>query len=294
VIVVTAQQITAAARVGLAVTLTGVDGSTWDLVGGDVRLRSGVAGLGSPDPERWWRDSPAVDGSLHLGYRIPRGQVTLPLGIWGVTSLGWRDTQAAFMRAIDPSGVCYLSMRASDSAARTIGMRLTSGLAAPYEIDPLLLGYAPYTLEFAAENPYWVGDTQSYTWTGTSQIPISITVGKPVTNPGDVPSWPTWTINGPWTNAWVGPDSASMVRMAVFAQNAPGVPLGQGRVVDTDPRVDAVRVRDLTGADKWSDVTSRVFAPVPAGDTTVRILATSTTSSSSIALSFPALFRQPW
>lgn len=293
-IVVTAQQVTDAARIGLAVTLTGVDGSTWDLNAGPVRIRSGVAGLGTPDPERWWQDSPAVDGSLHLGYRVPRGRVTLPLAIQANTSLGWRDAQAAFSRAVDPSGTCQLHMRASDSGARTATLRLASGLSAPYEIDPLLIGYAPYTLEFDVEYPYWLGDASQFKWTGPSQIPVSITVGKPVVNPGDVPAWPRWTVNGPWTDAWVGPDSVSLVKMLVPGALGPGVPVGQGRVVDTDPRVDAVRVRDLTGGDKWADVTSRAFAPIPAGDSSVRILATNTTASSSVVLDFTPAYRQPW
>jgi hypothetical protein len=259
-----------------------------------VRLRSGVAGLGSPDPERWWRDSPAVDGSFHLGSRIPRGEVTLPVQIREDSSLGWRDTQSAFMRAIDPSGVCYLQIRPSDTTARTVGMRLTAGLSAPYEIDPLVLGHALYTLEFATEYPYWAGAAQQYTWTGTSQIPTSITTGKPVTNPGDVPAWGKWTLNGPWTIAWVGPDAASLVKLTGTGLSGSTVPQGDGRIVDTDPRVNAIRVRDLAGADMWIDVTSRVFAPIPAGSTTVRILATGATSVTNYVLDFATNYRQPW
>lgn len=289
-IVVTGAQIVAAARIGLAVSLVGADGSTWNLVDGPVRLRAGVAGLGSPDPERWWQDSPAVDGSFHLGSRIPRGEVTLPIRITEDTSLGWRDTQSAFMRAVDPSGVCYLQIRASDTTARTVGMRLTAGLAAPYEIDPLVIAHAPYTLEFATEYPYWAGVDVSYTWTGTAQIPTTITTGKPVTNPGDVPAWPTWTLGGPWVNAWVGPDQASLIKML----STTAATAGNARVIDTDPRATAVRVRDATGTDQWAEVVSRVFAPIPVGDTTVRILATSASSLTSFNLAFTAAHRQPW
>jgi hypothetical protein len=294
-VIVTGSVVVQAQRAGLAVSLVGVDGSVWDLVGGPVQAMSGVAGIGSPDPERWWRDSPAADGSFHLGYRIPRADVTLPVRIKASTADDWLRTQSAFMSAIDPSGACGLRITAPGGSARTLTMRLTGGLSPAYPIDPVYLRHAGYTLEFSADYPYWTASAVAYTWTGTAQIPVNITTGKPVANPGDVPAWPKWTMGGPWSQAWVGPDSASLVKLNAVTASQGVVAGNDARIVDADPRQTSTSaVRDLAGADKWADVTSRVFAPIPAGDSAVRILAVGHSSGTVFTLQFTPAYRQPW
>jgi hypothetical protein len=250
----------------LAVSLVGQDGSTWDLVNGPVRVTSGVAGLSGPDPEHFWRESPALDGAYHAGSRSPRGQVTLPVRVRGSTSTEWRNYHSAFMRAVDPTGECTLLVTPPDGTTRYLRMRLIAGMSPPFAIDPSLLKFAAHSLDFAAAYPFWRGTASSTLYTN-----LITSTSDTVVNPGDVPVWPKWTATGPFTGLTVG---VTVDGVDYFTSLTGQVTAGAVRVIDTDPHSQTVAVTNGAGTDRWAALQAQAGA--------------------SLRLDFIPAYRQPW
>lgn len=251
----------------LGVMLTGVDGSTWDLYNGPVVLMPGARFFSTPDPEHWFTDAPALDGSRWTGARVPRGEPYLPVFIDADDPLQWRDNYAAFMRAVRSPGLCYLTVVTPDSQSRTLAMRYVSGANAEYETDPLLIRYGAYGLTFATEDPYWQG------WPIRTQFadialqprfpgppwrinPTNTIGSTSVTNPGDVDAFGVWTVTAPFQGFTVGVGGETTTVVATkttgFVQ------------IDNDPRRQTIR--DETGADMSLAVVDAGDNPmIPAG-----------------------------
>lgn len=291
----------AAQRLNLQVQFDGCDGSSWDLVNGPVRLTSGVQGLGPPDTEHWWRVSPSLAGSLHVGQRVPRGQVTLPVRITTRDSALWLTYHTAFMRAVNPSaglGLCYLRVTAPGRPQRSLQMRPVGGASPAFEFDPVYRQHAAFTLDFAADWPYWSDVVSTYVWgrNGASGIPVNTPGVKTVSNPGDAPVYGWWALYGPWTRATFGLGAGSSARVSTLSRAL--LPAGDGRIVQTDPRAaDQLAVTDLDGGDAWADVLTRDWAaPIPIGASVAVSIAMSghDPALSSIVLQFVPAYRLPW
>lgn len=284
-------------RVGLGVMLVGVDGSTWDLYDGPVRLLSGSTGFGTPKPTHWWRESPAIDGGRWQGMRTGiRDTISMPIYIHDPDSLGWRDTDAAFFDAISPDGECQMMVTTPDAETRTLTMRFVDGGDAQYDVDPLLLRYGAYSLQFAAADPYWLTDPIVQTFQNATAQPLfpgppfninpANTLASGVaSNPGDVAAWPRWKITGPFTAFTVGVGDS-------IVQWSGSKPSGYV-VVDMDPR--ARTIVDEAGADAWLQVTEADFAPIPAGaDVPLSLDVAGGTGTTSIELAFTPRYRRAW
>jgi hypothetical protein len=289
IVVVSADQV---ADFQLSSKLLGADGSEWDIVNGPVRLKAGVTGLGVSDPEHFWQDSPSLDGSLWSGSRMPRGEAVLKLGVHASDASEQRSLHRALMRAVDPTGrsECRWQIAAPDEPARTMALRYASGSNPEYDSDPLLRWwYSEHRFEFATPDPFWRGPEQTVGLAPGRNIVATRTVEVP----GDVATWPRWSIPGPlFGTATVGVGD-SLVSMAL------SVPFGFGRVVDMDPRqTDGYAVRDLVGASRWSDVVDRRFAPIPPGVTEVKAGTDATGSGLpegyEFSLSFTPGYWQAW
>lgn len=303
-IIVTAAE---AAALNLAVTLTGQDGSVWDLVDGPVRLASGVRVMGRGDVEHRHNTPAGLDGSFYVDSRVLGDDPPqLPVRIRARTPGEWRDLDVAFRRAVDGYlGWFTLTVAASDQPGRSARFRTASGLDPALASSPFLehpLGNAAtYPLELYWDFPFWTVDPVSYTYTGSDLLPYNTVTPRSVENPGDVPPWPTWTLHGGFAGATVGTDVITGATGVVTGGQS-FVTFGdvgdtETRTVYMDPRHDGVAVVDGTGAEKWSDVTDREFGPIPTGTANVYIGLTSprlVTSTPSISLTFSPAYRQAW
>lgn len=285
---------------GLRFVLTGVDGSTWGINENPVRLMAG-AELGPFNPEHWWKDSPTLDGSDWQGMRIPRGEVFLPIRVKHPTSLGFRDLDAAFWRAIDPAGEAVLTVQTPDALYRNLPIRYTDGGAVVYETDPLLLKRANYGLTFAVADPYYQGPEVLVRYEVTDSLPFFAPPGQDpegvfnfdasnavatgtITNPGDIEAAPYWVIGGPFTAATVGVGAATTTIEATVAE-------GESRIIDMR---DGIRdITDGNGASAWLEATDVKFAEIPAGtEVPLSLDLTGSDPNTSIELSLTPRYRR--
>jgi hypothetical protein len=167
-------------------------------------------------------------------------------------------------------------------------VRLVGGANAPYAIDPVFLRHAQYTLEFAADYPYWTGPTQTLTYSASQGY-------LPTTFVGDVESWPKWTFVGPFTNVTGSISTVSgasgLVSQVVIFANITG---GGSRIVQMDPYANVVAVRDGSGNDAWADVASRTFAPIPVGTRFYTSVGFTTTGGATATLEYTPAYKQAW
>lgn len=284
-------------RVGVDVYLTGVDGSVWDLVNGPVRLQAG-AKLAYAEPEHLTRSSPALDGADWYGFRTPPGEMFLPVRVEDATSLGWRDVDAAFAAAVDPSGEVTVTVVTPDALARSATGRYTSGLDATFERDPLMMRHAVYGLTLATNDPFWRSPRLSAQFSLAAPAPFfpgppwtlnpgRITNTATVSNPGSVPAWPRWTVTGPFTSFTVGVGAAVVTLVAT-------VPAGSSRIVDMDPRRRSIVTG--AGADAWAEVTAAAFTPIPTGQDVPLLVDVvgGTAGTTTVTLELTPAHRKPW
>ena len=283
---------------GFGMQLIDSNNVAWDLAAGPVFALSGASGFGSPDVEHWWRAPAAIDGSFHQGLRIPSREVTLPLEVTGGTPADWLATDQELWRGLNPRGECRLVVTTPEATQRWLTMRLTGGGDVEVEEDPLLRGRSQYPLTFTAGDPYWRGPLvrQGFeTTTGPADLfpgpPFNIGVSSAigsgtVTNPGDEPGWPIWTIEGPYATATVG------VGASIVTLSTP-IAAGQRRIINMDPRYNSIT--DQNGVRRWSEATAATFEPIPPGvDVPLNMGVTASTTDTKIELSFSPRYRRAW
>lgn len=275
-------------------TLTGGDGSTWDLNEGPVGLLPAPVGLGMAPVTHRWRESPAFDGARWGGSRTTSRPVTLPVEVEAADWQTWRDTDAALFRALHPSRECLLTATSPDAVSRTLALRFVAG-GEMEDDDPLLYGRAVYALEFIAPSPFWMGESVAYEFGAATSgsffpgPPFTLTKSATldrarVTNPGDEPVWPTYEIIGPATTWSVGVGSSLIA-------SSTAVRAGQTITVNSEP--SQLTVTDNTGADLYTTLVRDTFAPIPAGaNVSLNLNITGFGPTSSVRVSFTPLHRR--
>jgi hypothetical protein len=270
----------------------------WDLASGPVYALAGASGFGSPDPEHWWRSPVQLDGSFHQGLRIPAREVSLPVEVSGRTNDEWLAVDRRFWRGMDPRETVGLVVTTPDARSRWLTMRLVNGGDVEHEIDPMLNKQAVYPLTFLAGDPYWRGEHIEQVYgaeVGATNMfpgpPFSIGTTKTitsgnVTNPGDIPAWPRWVINGPYTSATVGVGSAQVTLSTAIGA-------GATREINMDPRYNSIRKGN--GDDAWLEATNAVFEPIPPGvDVPLSMSVVGDSPDTSVELHFDAKYRRAW
>lgn len=278
------------------VTLIGGDGSVWDLSDGAVGLLTGPS-LFAPAPvTHWWGTSPLVDGSSWVGMRTDARSVTLPVVVETDDWTTWRSTDAALFQALHPSRECQLQVTAPDGVTRWMGLRYVAGGEID-DGDPLLWTSASYVLEFTAAIPFWRGSTIIAPLDPTDPVPLfpgppfhinakTYSTGGTITNPGDEPAWPRYTIQGP-ADSW-----SIKVGSASISSNTP-LAAGQAVYIDTDRT--QLTVVDESGVNVYGNLDSDTFAAIPAGtDVKLQVSIGGYNAVSQVTVEFTPLYRRPW
>lgn len=255
---------------GLRLTWTGYDGSVWELSNptGGVYLSPGVRGLTMPPVEHYLSASPSLPGSRWRGHRVQDRSVFWPLWVYSPSRYqDWIDLDAALWRTLEPDRPGVWSAYSPTGAVHHLDLRVVSDdWASP--VDPAQFGWAKYGVSLMAERPLWFGEPISRVFKSTVAVPffsatgvIAISAGSTmanarIDNPGRVPSYITWLIEGPCTEAAVGVGAATVNVPIVLAT-------GESVTIYTDPSL-MVAIHSVNG-----DVTGQLgpssFAPVPAG-----------------------------
>lgn len=257
-------------------TLLGVDGSTWDLMGrtSPVQLLGGMGGLHLPSATNRWATTARRSGRRYKDSVTDARQFVMNLRVGDAeppyrVGDDWRALDAQFWAALAHDRRATLVF----NGQRSLNFRLGDDNAHDFPKDPALLGKAVYSIDCVADRPEWLGAEQVSTY---SFAPVAnqnnyygATEGPPfvisaptlsqyasVQNPGDLPTYPIWRIVGPATTATVGVDGRDI--HIPFALQA-----GQQVIIDTE----AQTITDGNGATLWPQMGSTAvdFAPVPAG-----------------------------
>jgi hypothetical protein len=285
-------------------TLTGVDGSVWELTNPEaaVRLKRGVRGLGLPTTQRDSSRSPIVPGSRTRGIQVFDRDVFWPVGVWqGGTPQQWLDLDAAWWRAWSFDQTCRWTVTQPNGSFRYLDLLLRDDSDFTAKADPSLIGWVMYGMNLVAPQPYWRGPDVTRSFEGLtpqdfySGTPYYISASNnpgsaTLDNPGDIASWPTWTIT-----AGVGGLDSWQVGLDGHLVGS-DVPLleGQSVTIVTDPAAPVVGQTAVR--ENGDDVTGLIdpldYAPVPPG--TALPLSLLLDGAGMIDVALPALYRRAW
>ena len=253
-------------------TLTGENGSTWNLAEGPVFLMPGVIGLEEPEAAVFVDEYATMDGGAYRGWRAKPRNVILPVQINGKTPAEFLATRKAWNKTIGtPGNEVKWKVSAPGQPARTLTMRSVPMGSFSRDIDSGLSLSETYPLVFTAVDPFWKGAAINRTWDGDTGewpdvfagpgvlniAPSSTYDAVTITNDGDVPAYAVWKLEGPFlSGAHVGIDGH--VITIPFSMSS-----GQFIVIDTRPT--HLKAYDHTGARRTADLGSRDFATIPPG-----------------------------
>jgi len=288
------------------VTMTGVDGQFWDLTDptSPVQLVGGLGGLHLPaSTSRWqttarqsgrrWKD--AVTDSRQFTMRVMVGDPAPPFR----TGEAWRELDTRVWDNLRQDEAATLTVNGN----RTLDFRLDDDNEMDFAKDPALSGKAVYDIACIADRPEWKGPPQStvFSFASTpgadyyngSSLGPPFVISAPalgraayVSNPGDLPTYPVWTITG----------GASAVRVGV-GDRVITIPFaiqpGQKVIIDTA----AATITSGYGDNLWQYMGSTVvdFAPLPPGDTLpIAIGMDSPSAEAQIQVDLVPLYRRAW
>lgn len=262
-----------------------VGDKSWDLSGGlqGIRMQAGVRGLNTPEFLIYDDQSPAVSGSTYRGHiALPR-DCTWPIWVFNNTSSEeWLKTDRAFWATMKPGITGTWTYVARDGVTRSLTCRFVSDNGKTHDDDPGLFGWQPYVISLRANDPFWHGPPIPGRFGGNeeSATPFfgpTLTPGAPgmhiagqyqmenarVSNPGDEPAWPRWTLYGPFTAAAVGIGGNSIEVPFTVAD-------GAWVYIDTDPTIRTAMhgtgtPGPSTGTDRTSDLGLVNWGSIPPG-----------------------------
>lgn len=261
----------------LEITWTGTDGSVWDLMSGDVAVRSdGIQGFGMPTSVDTVRATALTHGQVFQSWKLAPRPVFLPLIFRKTAEYDVEGLQRAFWRSCEMGKYGTLTVKDGNGANRSIEMRLVDDGGLSYSYDPYapVLGSKAFGLNFIADYPYWQGDTVTTTFSlglegtatffgngsGATDFYIVKSTGNTsatLTNFGDVPTYLKWVITAPMTSFDFTVDghhiSGDIALTGSETLTIETEPLSQMAYKDNGDRM----TRFLTAAD---------FAPLPVGD----------------------------
>lgn len=279
---------------GVGLSWTGWDGSEWALTDPDSGrfLMPGVRGLLMPDFTRHSSSSNFVAGSRHRGSSVQDRECFWPLHEFSdAGSADFLKWNRAFWKTLDPDREGTWRTHLPDGGSRSLRCRFLKSDDV-LDNDPVLRGWQSTGITLLADNPYWRGEPVRRSWGQPELRNYYVTAEDrttygyaddvihylspggslgtaSITNDGDVPAYPVWTVVGPTTSVSFGVDGA--VVSVPFA-----IPAGKAVRLDTDPVNGQVlwfgdwsedHFAVTSPVDRTADlVPSSKFVAVPAGE----------------------------
>ncbi|WP_315913576.1 phage tail domain-containing protein [Arthrobacter sp. lap29] len=288
---------------GIKHTWTGWDGSIWpisDPRSGAALLADGLEGLGMPDILNYTHDSPVVHGSEWDGWLATGRKVYWHFIIYSGSAAddqpstkAWLARHKAFWKTMRPGTTGVWTVELPTGEKFSLRLRFVSDGGHSYATDPAKRGWEAYGIELFPEQPFWEGVSVVRSWDVGEQVDFFGPTGfgpdffisssaqlstATVTNPGDVDTFVTWTINGPSTTAVVGiGEDTTTVPFPIAA--------GSRLVIDTDPRR---LTAELDGVDVMEQLTEFNYPALPPGEDVQLNLALDGTGS--VEAKFPTYY----
>lgn len=261
----------------IGVTWTGWDGSVWDLHNGPVYLGPNFEGFAMLTADEFVRETALTDGQYFTGWRAKPRPVLFPVLFEKKKTEGeWLALDRAWWRTMrfDRPGV--LTVTAPDGGVRRLTLRFENDGGWSSRRDPSQDRTAIAAIQMKADDPWWVGDTFTQTFdNGGNQVNFfgglankatPYRIGKSstidtatMTNPGDIPVWPIYRIDG------LASAFRSVLDGRAVAGNIP-VAEGQHLEIDTSPQRQVAYLFDgATRTNVTRQLTEFNFARLPDG-----------------------------
>ncbi|WP_157407440.1 phage distal tail protein [Actinomadura atramentaria] len=270
-------------------------------------ITAGAKGLGMPQYQLYLRESGALDGDVVTGVRAKPREIFLPIAVFGADRAEALARRARLAAVLDPlsvngGGEGILSVAEPGAQPRSIRAYYTEGMEGTEGKDEAGWNWAKFGITLHASEPYWQGVETSMRWGigGAEEtfLPIGppkylkvrtaqvIGTSMPISCPGDVRSYPRWTIRGPVASG------------ARFVNQTLGVSWQLNRalagtdvvVVDTRPRA---RTIVLNGTENlWPSLQpASDLWPLAPGENVVDMEVGGAGDTTSVELSFVPLYK---
>lgn len=283
------------------VSLTGPNGDTITFDDSVYILERGLAGFGRP-PMRLRTDLSASDGGVFRFQRRDMREIDMPITVSGVDRADVEANLRRLQRVLDNSSGTGTTLKVSNPEGGTWSIvgYFVSGANTVFGEDATQ-AFARWVIVLRCPNPFWTSSqvvnysvsVASTSGRGlfnpnslvnmkvtSSQVFGSITVDNPL---GDVPSYPTWKLVGPFS-------SAAITLNGVGFTYTPASPVTAGNFVIVN--TEAATIVDQSAANAYSGLTTAPkFFQIPSGSSTISVLLTGSgggtpTSATTALLSF--------
>lgn len=136
---------------------TGTDGSTWDILGGPVRLSTrGVEGFGMPKLDWHETRTAAHHGRITKGFVLDGRDLFLPMHFKDAAEGDVEGLQRAWWRACAQGELARLDVWDDDDQVRSVAVRVESDGQQPFGMDPHLW-HPPFGLTLRSDSAFWQG-----------------------------------------------------------------------------------------------------------------------------------------
>lgn len=271
---------------------TGDPVSLDDIAGGWTVL-AGTQGMDMTPQVIYTSDLPGRDGSLFLGARADTNEIMIPVRLRARTQEElWARRRNLVGRLSARHGLGSLEVVTQTSRRILRDAYYVDGARGDTSVDKFGVWWQKYGLIFRSGRPFPEdGDPVVETYELPSAGPFwpiwpmqwyseRILGLVDVTNSGDVESYPTWVLHGPF-------DSASLSRMDTGQRFTFSRSVASGDSVTIDTRPGIETVIDSFGNNAWPDMDE--FADLwslPPGTTSVNIDVRNASAGSSVKLSY--------
>lgn len=292
-------------------TMTGADGSEWDLSApldpgrGGVVVMPGPTGLEMPPPVLGVEDYALLDGGAVNKVRYGSRDMMLAVAVVAPTREAVLTLRRSLRRALDPQrGPVTLSVREPDGGQRHCRAWYVGGAEGDEGRDSAGRTWAKTGVQLRAVDPFWYGPDLDLTFGMTAGTPFLshpgpggtvpffplrisrslLTGGQVVDCLSEVDTWPVWRLNGPFGAEIRLINHTTGQRLAVAAQ----VEVGHVLEIDTRPGRKRVELIPPGGppVNAWPSVDTAGLWPLAPGPNTVEVSADGATPESLIQLAY--------
>lgn len=272
--------------VDVTISLVGANGDTIELAdNGDFVLTTGVTGFGIPATNVRIDPSAGPGGVWRFTKRGVR-DLDLPIVVLGTDRADVETKLRRLARLLqDNNGATKIVANYSDGSSVFLEAHYVGGAETQFGSDATNF-FCRWVIQMQAPQPYWATVTsQSFTVgsgsTGRGLLPqltkLKVSSSQAlgvvnVNNPGDVPTYPVWTLRGPMDFATVTDGTNT------FTYNA-AIVVGETITINTETG----EVTDNLGVNKYANMGAapKLF-PLQPGLTSLNISGTGATSSTVI------------
>jgi hypothetical protein len=266
------------------------------------RVTKGVRGHGAAPVDISVDSPPEVDGGIVTDVWAPPRTVQIPLLVLADDTVQYRQRIGALLDAMSHGQECQLQIAQPDGSRRRIRAYYQSGLEGLEDRDTGGETWYRCVLTLFCPDPWWFDPTPvsvmfRYQASAPSWFPLFplnlgasavLGVGS-IINPGQVLSWPEWTITPPGNTL----NLTNVDTGEALTLNATAIPGGDTLRIITEPTKASIALG--SGTDWWDKITGIPHLwSLRRGANNVNLSLAGAGVGSSIGCTFTARYRSAW